>query len=330
MARPTSLSVDQLLSVFHLLSDEWLAMRHITPHLAAARPTIVRRLADAIRLGLLEAQGQGPARQYRLRQDPASDAARYLTAREPGPEPLIVSPPWSDASRDLLQYVRQPKALRTPVSYNAGLVENYQPNQTFLLPAGLRDKLRALGQATGERPAGTYVRDILGQLLIDLSWSSSKLEGNKYSRLETKQLIEAGQQAEGRSRLDAVMILNHKNAIEFLAEIAPHEEPYELVIANIQSLLMDGLMPNADVLGRIRERIVHIEGSVYIPLQSPLALRTLYKQVCSAAQATRDPLEAAFFLFTQLPYLQPFEDGDGPHFMQPAADAGELCATVIH
>ena len=70
------------------------------------------------------------------------------------------------------------------------------------------------------QPAGTYARQILNRLLIDLSWNSSRLEGNIYSLLDTRRLIEFGEEADGRERLEGQMILNHKDAIEFLVGAA--------------------------------------------------------------------------------------------------------------
>ena len=84
-----------------------------------------------------------------------------------------------------------------------------------------RTRLRELGETpSAERPAGTYARDVLGRLLIDLSWASSYLEGNTYSLLETERLISFGQAAEGKDALETQMILNHKQAFEFLVESA--------------------------------------------------------------------------------------------------------------
>jgi len=201
-------------------------------------------------------------------------------------------------------------ALRVPVSYQEGLVADYVPNQTFWLPAAVRAKLAAVGRSTGERPAGTFARDVLGQLLIDLAWSSSRLEGNRYSRLETKTLIEAAHEAEGKTRQEAVMVLNHKRAIEFLVDISGDDDPYARVIANMHGLLMDGLMQDQNALGTVRKRLVTIEESVYTPWQAPAQLDRMYQELCAKAKAITDPLEASFFLLTQLPYLQPFEDGN--------------------
>ena len=78
-----------------------------------------------------------------------------------------------------------------------------------------------MGQAGQPKlPAGTYVRQVLDRLLIDLSWNSSRLEGNTYSLLETQRLFEFGENAEGKAAADAQMILNHKAAIEMLVDQA--------------------------------------------------------------------------------------------------------------
>ena len=81
-------------------------------------------------------------------------------------------------------YVRQPIQGRKPVGYDRELLEAYRPNQTRYLSPEIRQHLHNIGRSPdGERPAGTYARDILGRLLIDLSWASSRLEGNTYTRL---------------------------------------------------------------------------------------------------------------------------------------------------
>lgn len=157
-------------------------------------------------------------------------------------------------------------------------------------------------------PAGTFARDILNRLLIDLSWASSQLEGNTYSRLDTERLIEFGQAAEGKNALETQMILNHKQAIEYLvrdpnvASLSP-----ETVIA-LHALLSDGLMADPMACGRIRRRAVEIGGSVYMPVALPQRLEELFGIVISMAAEISDPFEQAFFLMVHLPYLQPFED----------------------
>ncbi len=308
---PKVLTQQELLDLFAGRDRDWWAPRELELLTEASRITLNRRLAEAVATGLLEARGKGALRQYRyVARAGVTAKANILLA------PLTVEgrgttgPQWSKHSVALRQHVQQPRGARTPVTYQETLVGDYVPNHTFWLPEPLRTKLAAVGRSSGERPAGTYARDVLGQLLIDLAWSSSRLEGNRYSRLETKNLIEAGASANGKTRQESVMILNHKKAIEFLVDVAAHDDPLHRVVRNIHSLLMDGLLRDERGLGAIRQRVVVIEDSVYTPWQTPVELERMYRVMCEKAQAIVDPLEGAFFLFTQLPYLQPFEDGN--------------------
>lgn len=107
--------------------------------------------------------------------------------------------------------VRRPAMERRPVGYNRDFLYSYQQNLTFYLPIELREHLATLCQTPeGERPAGTYARQIFDRLLIDLSWNSSRLGGNTYSLLETERLLKMGETAEGTDAREAQMILNHK------------------------------------------------------------------------------------------------------------------------
>ena len=93
-------------------------------------------------------------------------------------------------------------------------------------------------------PAGTYGRAILDRLLIDLSWASSNLEGNTYTRLDTLELIRHGKVARGRAAIETQMILNHKSAIELLVENAGTVEFNRYTLLNLHSTLSENLLPN--------------------------------------------------------------------------------------
>jgi len=305
---PSALTKDQVLALFHDSAGQWFRLRDLLPKVTASRTTLHRRLSEAVTASELEVRGKGAGQEYRV---PGNVGTAHLVV------PMAqlhaagaAGPAWSPQARALRAYVQRPRAQRAPVSYQEGLVADYVPNQTFWLSDSLRAKLTSVGRSSGERPAGTYTRDILGQLLIDLAWSSSRLEGNRYNRLETKALIEAAQTASGKTRQETVMVLNHKRAIEFLVDIASQDDPYARVIANMHTMLMDGLMNDEHALGAIRQRLVAIEESVYTPWQAPAQLARMYKMLCEKAQRINDPLEACFFLLTQLPYLQPFDDGN--------------------
>ncbi len=149
--------------------------------------------------------------------------------------------------------MRQPRQLRRPVGYNMDFLASYQPNESNYLSASLRKQLLSLGRSPAiEQKAGTFARDIISRLLIDLSWASSKLEGNTYSLLDTRRLIEFGQEADGKDAIETQMILNHKAAIEMLVSEADLVNFNSYTILNLHALLSDGLLANSHACGRVR------------------------------------------------------------------------------
>jgi Fic family protein len=223
-----------------------------------------------------------------------------------GEEPAI---PLSTEAQALQRAIRQPVQQRKPVGYRIAFLEDYHPNRTSYLPAALREQLRLLGRApTRDAPAGTFARDIFNRLLIDLSWASSQLEGNTYSRLDTQRLIEHGQAAAGKDALETQMILNHKAAIEYLVLGAERIAVDAPTLIALHAMLSDGLLADAAAVGRLRQRTVEIGDSVYRPLALPQQVAELFGIVVEMAAEIEDPFEQAFFLMAHLPYLQPFED----------------------
>lgn len=158
-----------------------------------------------------------------------------------------------------------------------------------------------------ELPAGTYVQQIFNRLLIDLSWNSSRLEGNTYSLLETERLLELGESAEGKDAREAQMILNHKAAIELLVEQAADIGFNPYTILNLHALLSENLL-DSQACGRLRIRAVGIGGTVFHSLEVPQLIDECFQQILDTATAINDPFEQAFFAMVHLPYLQPFED----------------------
>jgi fido (protein-threonine AMPylation protein) len=145
-------------------------------------------------------------------------------------------------------------------------------------------------------------------LLVDLSWASSRLEGNTYTRLDTQNLIELGRQAPGKDQRETQMILNHKAAIEMLVDNVEEVRFDRYTICNLHALLADNLLADPSAAGRIRRIEVAISGTVYQPLAIPQQLEQLFDQLLAKASEIADPFEQAFFAMVHLPYLQPFED----------------------
>jgi hypothetical protein len=274
---------------------------------AISRRSLQRRLAQFVSEGKLATEGKGRGLRYRL--TPVTGKGDTLLPSFAGEGSGESYVPLSPAGQEIKEYVRQPRQMRTPVGYNQGFLEAYYPNQTAYLPTELRDQLRKLGTPPdGDRPAGTFARDIMNRLLIDLSWASSRLEGNTYSRLDTERLLEFGQAVEGKDALETQMILNHKAAIELLLSEAEPVDFNPYTILSLHALLSDGLLEDSSACGRIRRRAVDIGGSVYRPIAMPQRLDELFGIIISMAREIRDPFEQAFFVMVHLPYLQPFED----------------------
>jgi hypothetical protein len=148
----------------------------------------------------------------------------------------------------------------------------------------------------------------MGRLLVDLSWASSRLEGNTNTRLDTNNLIEMGQEATGKDRREAQMILNHKAAIELLIEQAEEIGFNTFTFFNLHSLLSENLLANPEESGRLRHRIVEVSGTVFHPLSIPKQLDAYFRMILDKANAIDDPFEQAFFIMVHIPYLQPFVD----------------------
>lgn len=274
-----------------------------------SRRTLQRRLGELAEKKQISATGQGKARLYQALGGVdvyASHADAGESREEVGIEIYV---PISPASQEVLDYVRQPIQRRKPVGYDRELLEAYRPNETRYLPPEIREHLHNIGcSPDGEYPAGTYARDVLGRLLIDLSWASSRLEGNTYTRLDTQNLIELGQAAAGKDRREAQMIMNHKAAIELLVEQAEDIGFNTFTFFNLHALLSENLLADPTESGRLRQRIVEVSGTVFHPLGIPQQIDTYFRMILATADAIEDPFEQAFFIMVHIPYLQPFVD----------------------
>ncbi len=274
------------------------------------RRTLQRRLQKLIDNQRLTTEGESIALVYKaVAGSPTTELTGGIDSSSLVGGHLELYVPISSESSVIRNQVRRPLMHRTPVGYQREFLDAYQPGETFYLPEPLRCQLHEMGRtSTDERPAGTYARDILGRLLVDLSWASSKLEGNTYSRLDTQNLIEFGQIAQGKDVIETQMILNHKAAIEMLIEDANEVGFDAFTFKNLHAVLSQDLMRDPQASGRLRRRPVEISGTVFHPLAMPQVIEDCFMLLLEKAAAIPDPFEQAFFLMVQLPYLQPFED----------------------
>ena len=287
----------------------------------ASRRTLLRRLENMVANGVIERRGRARATRYHATS--ATPVAKReddrMILREDSPKTNPAAdgaatpqsgPPISADARGLRDIIRQHQSTRQPVGYRREFLEKYVPNKTAYLPDAMRTHLHAVGQSAhmAEMAPGTYARQLLDRLIIDLAWNSSRLEGNTFSLLETDHLIAQGAGGDPVRAREAQMILNHKAAIEFLVENPDELGFNRYTFFNLHAILAEDLLKDSEAEGALRLTPVGIGGTVYHPCNEPPVIEECFDLILKKAGAIRDPLECALFLMVHLPYLQPFED----------------------
>lgn len=264
-----------------------------------------RRLKSLKENSLIRVEGEARSTRYFAYVIEHSHSPKKI---EPTDEPQITIP-LSKEGKIVLALVLRPETQRIPVGYDRSFLENYRPNIDSFLSDEEKKKLAEWGKTRNdEQPAGTYAREILNRLLIDLSWNSSRLEGNTYSLLDTELLIHGGQAADNKSPKETQMILNHKDAIEFLVESSNEVDFNRYTILNLHALFSNNLLTNPAASGRLRTFGVGITNSVFAPIEIPQLIEEFFDLILIKARQIENPFEQAFFILVQLPYLQPFDD----------------------
>jgi len=262
------------------------------------RRALQRRLAALVGSARLNRRGSRRWTRYAVPAEPEptvaeGEAERSLSAR----------------SRAVLCQLERPLSERPVARYRSDYLSDYSPGETAWLSETERMHLRQLGTVVDAvQPAGTYARRVADRLLIDLSWNSSRLEGNTYSLLDTRRLIALGVEAKGHDPREARMIRNHRDAIEFLIENVAETGFDRLTILNLHALLANELLPDPSSPGRLRRIAVGIGGSTYRPSDSPQVVEADFDALLARLGAIGDPFEQSLVALAQLPYLQPFDD----------------------
>lgn len=295
----------ELQNLVEMISDHpGLSVEELLNLVANAIPkrTLQYRLSLLVKDGKLKIEGSGKNSKYYIKEILSQTEVEIGLSRS-----SII--PFSKEAKTVQQLIALPIQQRQHVSYQRKFLESYQPNTTFYLSGSIREKLLKLGAGTDRgRPAGTYARKIYQRLLIDLSWNSSRLEGNTYSLLETERLLATGEKVPGKDPIDTQMILNHKEAIEFIIDMAEEIDINRYTILNIHALLSNHLLLDPKACGRLRTIPVKIGKSVYHPLEVPQLIEEYFQLIIQKATKIKNPFEQSFFLLVHLPYLQPFLD----------------------
>lgn len=147
----------------------------------------------------------------------------------------------------------------------------------------------------------------LERLTVELSWKSSQIEGNTYSLLETERLFLEKEEADGKPKEDAIMLLNHKDALDYMLAHKSIGRKLDLkLLEEIHSLLIKDM----NVGRNIRSRTVGITGTAYRPLDNAYQIKEALEDMCALINARKNGFEKALLAVALISYIQPFEDGN--------------------
>jgi len=194
-------------------------------------------------------------------------------------------------------------------TYNFELIRNELPSIDIFTKeeySFLAEQERVFRERIIEYPRELYAKE-MERLGIDLSWKSSEIEGNTYTLLETVNLLKDKMEAKGKKREEAIMLLNHKEALKAIVDQPEYFKTMSLArMEDIHSLLIEGL----GVERNLRHVRVGISGTKYRPLEVEAQIREAVQDMCALINGKTDPYEKALLALLLIAYIQPFSDGN--------------------
>jgi Fic family protein len=270
---------------YHPLANRTEIMAGLTK--APSDSTMKRLLSAAVKEGNIETAGRGPATKYKLT-----------------PQAHVTMP------LDLATYFDKDIDEREiQESFNFDLIRDVLPKVDIFT----KEELEVLNAAQMEFKKNTEgmteleYRKEMERLGVDLSWKSSQIEGNTYSLLETERLLKDKQTASGKTKEEAIMLLNHKDALDFVLDIPDYLKELSVHrIEDIHSILTKEL----EVDRNIRHRRVGITGTNYRPLDNEFQIREALEDTCTLVNGKDNVFEKALLTLVLLSYIQAFVDGN--------------------
>ena len=211
---------------------------------------------------------------------------------------------------EIEQYYKNDIDERTIVeSFNFSLLTEILPNVNLFTESELKKLSNLQNEFTqniSELSEFQYKKE-LERLAIDLSWKSSQIEGNTYSLLETEKLLKEKETASGKTKEEAVMLLNHKDAIDFIVDNPDYLYPLTVSkIEDIHSILTKELAVDRN----IRKRRVGISGTNYRPIDNEFQIKEALSKMCDLINEKVNVFEQALLALILISYIQPFVDGN--------------------
>lgn len=211
---------------------------------------------------------------------------------------------------DVAEYSKTEESERNVLKkYNFVLLDILRTEELFSPKEA--DALRAATELFINKSVGksdTIQKKELERFIIELSWKSSKIEGNTYTLLDTEKLIKEGVEALGHSKDEAIMILNHKKAFSYILET----RKIGVDIGSLRELedIHRLIVENLGISHGLRKTAVGITGTSYLPLSIPSQIEEETRRLVEILRTTEDPFSKALISILGISYIQPFEDGN--------------------
>ena len=249
--------------------------------------TLKRVLQDLVTEGLVITIGNLKSRKYQI--SPAYDIIRPI---------------------DVTEYFKKEIDERTiQTGFNQSLIRDtlYQINVFSNGELDLLNELQNRFKINTTKLSLSEYNNELERLAIDLSWKSSQIEGNTYSLLETERLLKDKETAVGKTKSEATMLLNHKDALDFIINNPNYINP--LSVSNIEDI-HSILIKDLDITRNIRTGRVGISGTNYKPLDNEFQIKEALLEMCNIINSKTNVFEKALLTLVLISYIQPFVDGN--------------------
>jgi len=266
-----------------LLREE--IQRKVEVSYKTSKPTLLRDLSKLVRIKLIRVEGKGKSTRY------------FPFSKNPLLKPF-----------DLDQYFQlgPDERLGARKTFDFDIFKNLKDLFNTSELEKIEKEKKSFTKQTQKLSSDVLKRE-LERFVIELAWKSSKIEGNTYSLLETETLIKESREAEGKSKEESTMILNHKEAFE---RILKNKEDFKSPTISLINQLHNIIVANLDISPGIRKQAVGITGTVYQPLDNQHQITEAMEKLVDVLNSSLSALEKALVANSMISYIQPYSDGN--------------------
>lgn len=276
----------QILEIFN--STETKGVQEIFENLnqKVSLVTISRDLSKLVKLNYLSRTGNGPATQYSL-------LPKTLFFKPINYQKYFETETDKRKILENFNYKIFKQLTNFPIFTSKEEIKLYKLNQQFL--------------NNYNQLSSTIIKKEIERVTIELSWKSSVIEGNTYTLLETEKLIKEGSETKGKQKQEAIMLLNHKKALDFVFE---NKNFFKQINRSKIEQLHKIITKDLDITNNLRKTLVGITGTKFKPLDNQFQISEAIDSFCQLINNTKNIFTKSMLSIILLSYIQPFEDGN--------------------